>query len=64
VKFVPVIVTVVPPAVGPVVGLTVETVGVAKYVNLSPVPAGLDPPAVLTMISTVPAVSAGEVAVI
>jgi hypothetical protein len=32
-KFVPVIVTDVPPAVGPAVGLTPVTVGAATYVN-------------------------------
>jgi hypothetical protein len=63
-KFVPVIVTDVPPPVGPALGLTPETVGVAKYVYLSALLAALVPPAVVTARSTVPALSAGEVAVI
>jgi hypothetical protein len=61
---VPVILTVVPPTVGPLVGLIKETVGVASYVNLSAATVPLVPPAVVTVISTVPALSAGDTAVI
>ena len=62
VRFVPVIVTVVPPAAGPLVGSTLVTVGAGMYVNWSPEPVELVPPGVLTVTSTVPE-PAGEVAV-
>jgi hypothetical protein len=60
---VPVIATVVPPANGPALGLTALTVGVASNTNLSALPVADVPPAVVTVISTVPADSAGDVAV-
>jgi hypothetical protein len=63
VKFVPVIVTAVPPAVEPPVGDTAVTVGTPAYVNLSAALTALEPPPVVTMMSTVP-VPAGEVAAI
>jgi hypothetical protein len=58
-KFVPVIVTVVPPDVGPAVGLTPVTVGAATYVNRSADEVADVPPAVVTVTSTVPAVPEG-----
>ena len=63
---VPVIVTEVPPAAGPLVGLMLVTVGATPvYVNLSPATIALVPPAVVTLTSTVPpAALAGEMAVI
>ena len=62
-KFVPVIVTEVPPAVVPPFGLTLLTVGGATYVNpLARLP--LPPPAFVTVTVTAPAVPAGVVAVI
>src|SRR5438128_1582032 len=64
VKFVPAIVTDVPPAVGPAVGDTLVTVGAATNVNWSLADVAEVPLAVLTVMSTVPADSAGEVAVI
>ena len=64
VKPVPVIVTDVPPAVGPLVGLTLVTVGPLTNVNWSHAPVALVPLGVVTVTSTVPAVCAGEVAVI
>ncbi len=63
VKFVPVIVTLVPPAVGPVEGATPNTVGAGTYVNSSPGPVALVTPAVVTVTSTTPD-PCGEVAVI
>jgi hypothetical protein len=61
-KFVPVIVTAVPPATGPLFGDTLVTVGVPIYVNpLVRLP--LCPPEV-TVTVTAPAVPAGVVAVI
>ncbi len=65
VKPVPVMVTVVPPAVGPAVGLTAVTVGrgdVGELVGGRRV--AQVPPGVVTVTSTVPPVPAGEVAVI
>ena len=58
----PVMVADVPPAEGPEVGLTEETVGAATYVNRSAALAVLVPPGVVTLMSTVP-LPAGEVAV-
>ena len=65
-KPVPVMVTLVPPAVDPEVTLRPVTVGVggAVKVNWSATLVALVPPATLTVTSTVPADSAGEVAVI
>ena len=62
VKLAPVIVTLVPPAAGPLVGEILLTVGTATYVN-RPLPVTL-PPAVVTTTSLAPAVPAGVVAVI
>jgi hypothetical protein len=64
VKFVPVIVTDVPPAAGPLVGFTFVTVGAATNVNSSFALVALVPPTVVTVTSTVPAACAGDVAVI
>jgi hypothetical protein len=67
VKFVPVIVSLVPPAVDPLEGLIAVTVGAEVppwNVNRSPVPGGDDPPAVVTMTSTAAAACAGAVTVI
>src|SRR6478735_5284050 len=64
VKPVPVIVTEVPPAVGPEFGLTLVTVGAATNVNWSLAEVALVPPVVVTVMSTVPAAWAGDVAVI
>jgi hypothetical protein len=66
VRFVPVIVTDVPPAGGPPLGTRELTVGAAvMYVNLSPALMALVPPAVVTVTSTVLlAAPAGLVAVI
>jgi hypothetical protein len=62
-KFVPVIVTAVPPAVVPLFGLTLVTVGGATNVNaLARLP--LCPPGLVTVTVTAPAVPAGAVAVI
>jgi hypothetical protein len=62
-KFVPVIVTAVPPATAPLLGLTLLTVGAATYVNpLARLP--LCPPEFVTVTVTVPALPAGAVAVI
>jgi len=60
-KFVPVIVIVVPPAAGPLDGLTLATVGAATYVNC--VAAVTGPPAVVTTTFCAPD-PAGVVAVI
>jgi hypothetical protein len=62
-RLVPVIVTLVPPASGPALGLTPVTVGAATYVNWSLDEVAEVPPGVVTVTSTVPALSAGEVAV-
>ena len=59
---VPVMVTVVPPECGPLVGLRPVTAGAATYVNLSVLTAGLVPAGVVTLTSTVPAAWAGLVA--
>src|SRR6478735_564937 len=64
VKPVPVIVTLVPPAVGPEFGLTLVTVGAATNVNWSFALVALVPPTVVAVMSTVPAACAGAVAVI
>jgi hypothetical protein len=61
VKLVPAIVTLVPPARGPELGLTEVTVGGAMYVYS--VLAGLLPPGVVTTMLTAPAAPAGVVAV-
>jgi hypothetical protein len=61
---VPVIVTEVPPATGPVLGLTIDTVGAAMYVNWSAALVLLVPFGVVTVMWTVPADPGGEVAVI
>ena len=61
---VPVIVTSVPPATDPVFGLRLETVGTGTNVNWSPAVAALAPPLFLTVTSTVPALAAGDTAVI
>lgn len=60
-KFVPVMVTAVPPAIGPDVGLSPVTVGAAAYVY-PPVRVAL-PPAVVTSTVAVPADPAGVTAV-
>jgi hypothetical protein len=54
VKFVPVIVTEVPPAPGPVLGATEVTVAPDAYVYLSAAVRALMPPGVVTVTSTVP----------
>ena len=64
VKLLPVIVTVVPPPVGPEPGLTAVTLGKATNVNRSADEVLDVPPAVVTLISIVPAASAGLAAVI
>jgi hypothetical protein len=64
VKFVPVMVTDVPPVGGPELGVTAVTVGAAWYVNLSAAPVAEVPPGVVTVTSTDPADPAGSVAVI
>jgi hypothetical protein len=55
VKLVPVIVTVVPPAVGPEFGATEVTVGAATKVNWSATPVADVPATVVTVTSTVAA---------
>ena len=62
VKLVPVIVIVVPPAIGPYLGDKVAIVGSATYVNAAVLVA--TPPAVVTTTSFAPAVPAGVFAVI
>jgi hypothetical protein len=64
VKFAPVIVTVVPPSTVPLSGLMPDTVGAAMNVNWSLELEELVPPAVVTVTSTVPALAAGDTAVI
>jgi hypothetical protein len=65
VKFTPVTVTVVPPVVGPDVGDRAVTAGRGEtYVNMSPAPWALVPVGVVTVTTTGPAGSSGEVAVI
>jgi hypothetical protein len=61
---VPVIVTVVPPPVGPADGLIAVTVGATTYPNWSAEEVAEVPPAVVTVMSTVAAEWAGAVAVI
>ena len=61
---VPVMVTEVDPEVGPLVGLTPPTVGGPMKVNWSTPEVAEVPPAVVTVVSTVPAPSAGVAAVI
>jgi hypothetical protein len=62
-KFVPVIVTAVPPAVVPLFGETLPTVGTTTYVNpLAKLPLGT--PGFVTVTVTAPALPAGVVAVI
>src|SRR5271167_4743691 len=62
-KFVPVIVTAVPPAVDPLLGVTLLTVGCVMYVNaLARLPPS--PPGLVTVTVTAPALPAGVVAVI
>ena len=58
------IVTLVPPAVGPAVGCTPVTVAAASYVYSSELLVALPPPGVVTVTSTVPALPTGAVAVI
>src|SRR4051794_17390515 len=62
-KPVPVIVTDVPPLLGPWAGLTLVTVGAATNVNWSFALVAEVPPTVVTVMSTVPAEWAGAVAV-
>ena len=64
VKFVPVIVTAVAPATGPLFGVIAVTVGGAKYVNRSAALVTLVPLNVVTVTSTRPAPPGGEVAMI
>src|SRR5690348_11781839 len=61
-KFVPVIVTSVPPPVGPVFGLRPETAGAAMNWNRSLALVALVPPAVVTVTSTVAAGASGDTA--
>lgn len=63
VKFVPVIVTLVPPATGPPEGDIEVTVGPATYVKMSDGDCALIPPGVVTVTSTTP-VPGGATAVI
>ena len=60
-KFVPVIVTIVPPAIGPAAGLTALTVG-RSYPYWSAEEMGLVPPGVVTVTLTVPGLADGAVA--
>ena len=64
VNSVPVTVTVVPPEVEPWFGETTVTVGAPRYVNWLAVDVALVPASVVTVTYTLPAVPAGEVAVI
>ena len=63
VKPVPVTVTGVPPPIGPAFGITVVTVAAGVKVKASCALTSDVPPGVLTVMSTVPAVSAGAMAV-
>jgi hypothetical protein len=64
VRFVPVIVTDVPPPVGPLAGLIPVTVGATTWnVNWSAAPIAETPPGVTTVTSTPPATCAGAIAV-
>jgi hypothetical protein len=62
-KSVPVMVTLVPPASGPAVGLIAVIVGARPNVNRSAADVGEVPAAVVTVTSTVPMACAGDVAV-
>ena len=62
VKLAPIIVTLVPPEGVPYAGDTDVIPGELMYVNLSPAPTALVPPAAVTVISTCPALPAGETA--
>src|SRR5271154_5002994 len=62
-KSVPVMVTLEPPFPGPLEGVT-EVIAVPEQVNWSTDDVALVPPAAVTMISTTPALSAGDEAVI
>lgn len=59
----PTIVTLVPPAVGPLVGVSWVTVG-GPYLKPSATDVGLVPPGLVTVTSTVPLVPGGDTAVI
>ena len=61
-KFVPVIVTVFPPAIGPAAGVTAVTVGGGPYLYRSAEDVALVPPGVVTVTSTVPTEPAGATA--
>ena len=63
-KSVPVMVTGVPPAGKPAVGLSEVTAGVPSKVNSSPAAGLLVPARLVTAMSTMPAGEAGETAVI
>ena len=63
-RCVPLTVTQLPPASGPLSGLTPVTVGAATNVNRSAVLVALVPPAFVRVTSTVPPGTAGETAVI
>ncbi len=62
-KLAPLIATRVPPSTGPPSGSIPDTVGAATKVNRSLALAALVPPSVMTATSTVPALAAGETAV-
>ena len=62
-KFVPVMVTLLPPAVDPLFGDALPTVGITTYVNAL-VKLPLSEPRLVTVTVTVPALPAGVVAVI
>jgi hypothetical protein len=64
IRLVPVMVTLVPPAFGPKLGLTPVTVAASWYRNWSLGEVAEVPPALATITSTVPADPAGDVAVI
>ena len=61
-KLVPVMVTLVPPAIGPAVGETPVTAGAAVKVKWSALEGAVAPPGVVTTTSTVPADAPGLVA--
>ena len=63
-KFVPAIVTVVPPVIAPAAGPSTITTGAAMQVNLSAAEVAEAPPRLLAWTSTVPAASSGLVATI
>ena len=58
---VPTIVMIVPPAIGPTTGVTLDTVGAATYVNV--IACDVEPPTVVTTIVFAPAVPLGVTAV-